>query len=96
MTEPPNDQRRRFLVKGQVQGVGFRWWTRQEANALGLRGTVRNLANDTVLVDAAGSPEALQQFRDRLRIGPAAATVTEIEELDAPAGALPTDFQIIH
>ena len=48
---------RRIRVEGRVQGVGFRHWTRSEAEALGLAGWVRNEADGSVLVLAAG-PEA--------------------------------------
>lgn len=54
-------------VSGQVQGVGFRWWTRSRALELGLRGTVTNLADGRVEVVAEGGEPALRALLDLLR-----------------------------
>jgi acylphosphatase len=59
-TEP--DKRMTVFVRGQVQGVGFRWWTRARALELGLVGHARNTADGRVEVVAEG-PE-----RDLLRL----------------------------
>jgi acylphosphatase len=48
---------RHYLVKGRVQGVGFRWFVHREAGGLKLRGWVRNTEDGHVEVVAAGSPE---------------------------------------
>ena len=45
-----------FLVKGRVQGVGFRWFVQREAAELGLRGWVQNTDDGHVEVLAAGDP----------------------------------------
>lgn len=85
----------RFLVHGRVQGVGFRWWARQEANALGISGFVRNRRDGTVEVLASGTAEALEEFASRLRSGPPAARVDRVER--EPADMLPTGgFEIAH
>ena len=47
-----------FLVRGRVQGVGFRWFVHREAAELGLRGWVRNTDSGDVEVVASGAPEA--------------------------------------
>ena len=70
----------RFLVDGRVQGVGFRAWTRQTANRLGLVGSVRNLPDASVEIEVAGPEESLETFRESLRRGPPAARVTSISE----------------
>lgn len=57
-------------VKGQVQGVGFRWWTRARALELGLRGSATNLADGRVEVVAEGPEPALRSLLAALR-GPA-------------------------
>lgn len=58
------------FVKGQVQGVGFRWWTRARALELGLTGTATNLADGRVEVVAEGPREACEQLLALLRGGP--------------------------
>jgi acylphosphatase len=51
-----------FLVKGRVQGVGFRWFVHREAAELGLRGWVRNTDDGAVEVLAAGEPDQLKDL----------------------------------
>jgi acylphosphatase len=75
----------RFWVNGRVQGVGFRWFVRREAQELGLTGRVRNLPDGRVEVAVAGEPEALSAFRARLQGGPPGARVTRLEEEEMSA-----------
>lgn len=89
-----NPARRRFIVIGHVQGVGFRWWARKQARALQLAGRVRNLRDGSVEVEAAGPPESLRRLAERLGSGPPAASVVRVEELPPTAGALPPRFEI--
>lgn len=70
----------RLLIDGRVQGVGYRWFARQAGRELGLTGRVRNLPDGRVEVHAAGDPERLARFVERLRQGPSASRVTEIAE----------------
>ena len=58
------------FVKGQVQGVGFRWWTRARALELGLTGTATNLADGRVEVVAEGTKEACERLLALLPGGP--------------------------
>jgi acylphosphatase len=82
------DRAVRIRLTGRVQGVGFRWFTRREAQELGLTGRVRNLPDGRVEVEAAGAPERLDAFRERLRQGPRGAWVTHLEEEElSPAPA---------
>ncbi|MGA3209808.1 MAG: acylphosphatase [Terriglobales bacterium] len=74
---------RRFLVRGRVQGVGFRWYVEREAQVLGISGWVRNNFDGSVEVLAAGSREQLSVLRLRLQAGPRAARVDEVEESEA-------------
>jgi acylphosphatase len=67
----------RALVRGRVQGVGFRWFVMQEADALGLSGWVRNLSDGSVEVEAEG--ENLEAFREVLRKGPPSADVVSVD-----------------
>lgn len=57
-------------VRGQVQGVGYRWWTRARALELGLVGIARNLSDGRVEVVAEGPRPALDLFLARLADGP--------------------------
>jgi acylphosphatase len=75
-------QARRFLVRGRVQGVGFRWFVEREAHRLGLAGWVRNNADGSVEVLAQGSRDQLLGLRSRLRDGPRAARVDAVEEIE--------------
>lgn len=88
MTRPPDHpicEARRFLVRGRVQGVGFRWFVEREANILGIAGWVRNNFDGTVEVLAVGTREQLARMRSRLQEGPRAARVDEVEESEAEA-----------
>jgi acylphosphatase len=75
---------RRYVVRGRVQGVGFRWFVEREAGTLGLAGWVRNNFDGSVEVLAMGTREQLSQLRARLRQGPRAARVDDVEESEAP------------
>ena len=79
----------RYVIRGRVQGVGFRWFVRVAATELGLRGSVRNLPDGSVEVVAGGSAEALATLERRLREGPPAARVTEIQAATAAVPSAP-------
>jgi len=57
-------ERATIFVRGQVQGVGFRWWTRSRALELGLIGFARNMSDGRVEICAQGSPEAINRLRE--------------------------------
>lgn len=67
-------------VRGHVQGVGFRWWTRSVLIELGLTGSATNEPDGTVQVDARGSREALEQLVTRLRSGRTPGVVRGVTE----------------
>ena len=69
-----------FLVKGRVQGVGFRWFVQREASELGLRGWVRNTEDGHVEVVASGEVADLAELRDSLRKGPRGSRVDNLIE----------------
>lgn len=73
-----------FRLRGRVQGVGFRWWTRQEALRRGLTGTVRNARDGSVEVRVSGDPAAVQELRNILADGPPGARVDTVEALPVP------------
>jgi acylphosphatase len=68
-----------FLVKGRVQGVGFRWFVQREAAELGLRGWVRNTDDGHVEVLAAGLPEQMQELVLALHRGTRGSRVDKVE-----------------
>jgi acylphosphatase len=74
---------RRFVVRGRVQGVGFRWFVEREAHMLGIAGWVRNNSDGSVEVLAMGTRDQLMGLRSRLRQGPRAARVDDVEETDS-------------
>jgi acylphosphatase len=85
---------RRFLVRGRVQGVGFRWFVEREAQILGIAGWVRNDPDGSVEVLAIGTPEQLSGLRSRLQEGPRAARVDDVEESEAEPVAGLNSFQV--
>jgi acylphosphatase len=74
---------RRYLVRGRVQGVGFRWFVEREAHILGVAGWVRNNHDGSVEVLAQGTRDQLSGLHGRLREGPRAARVDAVEVSDA-------------
>jgi acylphosphatase len=92
--EQPSVQARGFLVRGRVQGVGFRWFVEREAHILQVTGWVRNNHDGTVEVLAMGTADQLGALRSRLQQGPRAARVDSVEELPAEPVAGLTSFQV--
>jgi acylphosphatase len=85
------------LVRGRVQGVGFRWFVRERARELGVRGWVRNRRDGAVEVEAEGDAGRLEQLRHALWKGPLGAHVSTVEELTGgmSAGERPYPFSIL-
>src|SRR5213594_2905887 len=88
------DLARRFVVRGRVQGVGFRWFVEREAHMLGISGWVRNNSDGSVEVLAMGTRDQLLGLRSRLRQGPRASRVDDVEELAATPIAGLNNFRI--
>ena len=85
---------RRFIVKGRVQGVGYRFFAIRAANRLGVVGRVRNLPDGTVEAVAEGTPDAVAEFRAELWRGPAYAEVTAVDEADVKPGGRYQGFDV--
>lgn len=73
-------------LTGRVQGVGFRYWARRQAGALGVTGWVMNADDErTVEIVAEGEGEALAEMERRIRRGPPGAIVETAEVRRGPA-----------
>ena len=83
------DAIRHVTIRGRVQGVGFRYWTRRTAAARGLEGWVRNRRDGSVEALLIGGPEAIAAVVEACRNGPPLAQVSDIaESADADDGSL--------
>ena len=69
-----------YLIKGRVQGVGFRWFVHREAAEIGLRGWVRNTEDGHVEVVAAGTPEELADLDKALRKGSRGSRIDKVAQ----------------
>lgn len=85
-----------LVVKGRVQGVGFRWYVADTARRLNLSGWVKNRADGAVELCASGSENSLRSLEKAVRKGPNGAHITEIEQVeeDSP-DALARPFSIV-
>jgi len=73
-----------FLIRGRVQGVGYRWFVQRAASRLGILGYVRNLPSGDVEVRAQAEEAVLRDFKQELLRGPHSARVHDIVEEDLP------------
>ena len=82
---------RRYLVSGEVQGVGFRFFTQRVAARHQVVGYVRNLPDGRVEAHAEGTPESIEGFKHDLAAGPQHARVEQVEEVSLePTGQYPS------
>jgi acylphosphatase len=89
-------------VIGRVQGVGFRQFVRERAQALGLSGWVKNTSDGSVELLVSGDDQATARLLDVVRRGPPHAWVAAIEPVGGPgvsssepAGRLPHPFAVV-
>jgi acylphosphatase len=82
------------VVRGRVQGVGFRWFVQQSASSLGLAGWVRNTPDGSVEVEAEGNAPELERLRTMLGDGPTGARVESVEEVAVGSEQLERPFRI--
>jgi acylphosphatase len=85
---------KRYIVRGRVQGVGFRWFVEREAHMLGIAGWVRNNHDGSVEVLAQGTRDQLSGLHSRLREGPRAARVDAVEVSEASLTSELSSFRI--
>ncbi len=74
---------RTYIVRGRVQGVGFRYFVEKTANALGVRGHAKNLDDGSVEVYATGTRAQLSELAGMLWKGPPFSDVRGVEESEA-------------
>ncbi|MCA1594127.1 MAG: acylphosphatase [Acidobacteria bacterium] len=81
---------RQFLISGEVQGVGFRFFAQRVAARHQVVGYARNLTDGRVEVLAEGSLESLEGFKHDLSAGPRSGRVEQVEEINVePTGLYP-------
>ena len=83
-----------LVIRGDVQGVGYRWFILREAQALGLAGEVRNRPDGAVEVDAEGGRGNLERLVEAARRGPSAADVEAVEAAWSEGPPRYVDFHI--
>ena len=81
-------------ISGRVQGVSFRFWTRQEAERLSLNGWVRNEPDGSVQALVAGSDGAVAMMLERFWEGPSGAVVADVRAEAADTAGVPVGFRI--
>lgn len=85
---------RRFLIGGRVQGVGFRWFTRDTATREGVTGWVRNLADGRVEALVEGEQDAVTRVERALRSGPRGGRVETVNVVTEPPSGAYHEFSI--
>lgn len=87
------DHSKTIIVRGRVQGVGFRYATSAKAQSLNIKGFVKNMPDGSVYIEATGGEASMEAFVLWCQKGPPLARVTEvITEETSPSGL--SDFRI--
>jgi acylphosphatase len=89
-----NEKRVHLLIEGRVQGVGFRYFTMERANQLGIVGWVRNTIDNKVEISAEGPKEVLENWIKLLKNGPSHAHVSNVDIKWSDATGQFTKFSI--
>ena len=85
-----------IIVEGNVQGVGFRYFTSMNAEKFGIKGWVRNLPNGNVEIEATGEYRDLDGFIRIISEGPPYSTVDFIDVKELPKAPVHTSFKITY
>ncbi|UCZ56571.1 acylphosphatase [Desulfurispirillum indicum] len=83
-----------YIVRGKVQGVGFRYFVHGVAQTMGVAGTVENLSDGSVRIYACLDEADQATFKARVAAGPPLSRVDEIEERKVQAHAF-EGFRIV-
>lgn len=84
----------RFVVRGRVQGVGFRWFVQRAARDHSITGWVSNRPDGTVEVVASGSPEGMAFLETALKVGSRGSNVTSVESTAVEESITAEAFEI--
>lgn len=85
---------REIIVRGRVQGVGFRWFVKRLASELGVCGYVRNELDSTVLILAQASEPVLLSFIEQIKLGSRHSIVRSVDVLPLEHASEYYDFEI--
>ena len=85
---------RKFLIRGEVQGVGYRFFAQRAAARHQVRGHVRNCADGSVEVVAEGAANEVEEFKKDLVAGPQWSRVDQVEEINLEPTGLYANFRI--
>ena len=83
-----------LMITGRVQGVGFRYFTQETAEAMGVTGWVRNGWDRSVEVEAQADERTLALFLERVREGPPLSHVVDIEKREMPVVTGEASFEV--
>lgn len=85
-----------IMVRGRVQGVGFRFSTREMARKNGLTGWVRNMSDGSVAIEAQGAQDLLDRFVKLVNDGPPLSAVRDLQVTEIPIISNENGFVILH
>ena len=87
---------RRYVIKGRVQGVGFRMFAIDRASVEGVHGYVRNLPDGSVEAVVEGDGESVDRVERALRRGPAGARIDAFNVEPIPPVGRTSGFDVLH
>ena len=73
-----------IFIYGRVQGVFFRHFSQREAQKLGIKGSVKNLADGSLYIEAEGEEKDLEKFKKWCQKGPRFAKVQNLKTSESP------------
>ena len=85
---------RKFSIRGDVQGVGYRFFAQRAAARHQVSGYVRNCPDGSVEVVAEGSPSDVEEFKKDLVTGPQWSCVEQVEEISLEPTGLYASFRL--